>query len=211
MKRFARATLFSLGHLLLATALGLTVFLPWFELPLLGWSVPAPAWNRAGLSFLLLTGLLMLRVVGGYPFRWVVRLALVPALLSWWKAPELVREWGGQTLAPLQLRLNAVNQTLSSLGAETITVYEPALWRTLAPGWGWKVAGLTLVAISLLTFFDGARRPTCSACRAETGETDHHCYACGESLGKLRYCSNCGSPETQGDTYCRCCGTRWPA
>ena len=204
-----RSLLLSVSSLLLAMLLGVSLCLPWFHLPILGWTVPAPAWNRAGLVCFALSGLLVIRAVAGWPFRWPVRIATPIALYYWWASLEAVKTWGAKNLAPAQLKLAAVNQTLSRLGGESVTVYEPALWRSLEPQHGWHLAGLSLFLIGLLSVLDGPRSLLCSACQTKAKESDHFCHCCGHTLTISPGCRNCGGKPHPQDTFCRHCGSKF--
>lgn len=191
--------------------LGVAICLPWFQLPILGWTIPAPAWNKAGLACFALSGVLVMRTVAGWFFRWPVRMVTPVAFYYWWESLEAVKTWGAKHLAPAQLKLAPVNQTLSTLGGEGVTVYEPALWRSLEPQYGWHLAGLSLLSIGLLTAFDGPRSVVCSACQAKAKETDNFCHACGDTLTTSVGCRNCGGKPLVQDAYCRHCGDKFGA
>jgi len=190
-----------------ALTLSISLLIPWFRLPVLGWEIPAPAWNRAGLACLVLAGFHLLRAVGGPPFRWLVRIATLPALYFWWVSPEWAKAWGARHLAPAQLKLAPLNNALARLGGDTLELYKPPLWKTLEPQTGWYVAGGTLILTLLLTSFDGPNRLTCSSCKGTFTEDDRFCGECGEALKGGPHCGHCGEELNPNDKFCRRCGT----
>ncbi|MFA5504323.1 MAG: zinc ribbon domain-containing protein [Vulcanimicrobiota bacterium] len=194
----------------LGTALAVSVFLPWFHLPILGLSIPTPAWGKAGVACLAAASTLFLRALGGSALRWLVRPALIPAAYFWWTSLEQMQAWGARSLAPAQLKLATVNQGLGSLGGEPITLYEPALWRGLEPSYGWQVAGAILVLSALFTLFDGPRMPHCGSCNKRGREGDSFCFQCGQAFSEQPVCSNCGQTAIEGDAFCRHCAKPLP-
>lgn len=201
-----RRTWQPVAFLILATALTVAVCLPWFFLPILGWSIPVPAWSRAGAACLALAATLLLRTVGGYKFRWAIRLALLPSIYFWLTSAEAVKMWGAQHLGPAQLKLAKVNAALSTMGTETISLYEAPLWRNLEPQLGWHLTGVVFLATMLLTLMDGPVRRVCPCCQQEAWADDRFCRACGESLTESAGCPNCGSERDPSDKFCHSCG-----
>ena len=190
----------------LGFALCVSVALPWFSLPLLGWAVPTPAWNALGLALLLLGACQLLRALNLPGMPWAVRLLLPWTLWRWWTAEELFRQWGKQTFAPLQLRLSGVNQALSTVGAEPISVFDPTLWRDVEPGLGWKLAGVSLFLSLIVTLFDQPVRTRCSACQARISPEDRCCHGCGQQFPQVPGCLQCGRKPEKDDKHCRSCG-----
>ena len=154
---------------------------------------------------LIVASFLYLRAIGGYPIRWLVRVAVPPALYFWWFSLEEMRSWGTQNLAPAQLKLSTVNGTLSKLGGTPVTIYEPALWRSLEPSWGWKAAGVCLALTALFAVLDGPRIPKCGSCGASGRDGESFCHECGEGFGPIHGCKNCGHKPGKGDSYCGRC------
>lgn len=188
-------------------ALGVAVVLPWFTLPLLGWSVPIPAWNALGLLLMVLAGLQILRALGLAPLAWAVRMLTPWALYKWWGAPEQFRLWGKATLAPMQMKLSGVNSTLSTLGAETVTVFDPTLWREVVPGWGYKLAGASLLLSLVVSWLDWPARTDCPFCKVTVSPEDPCCHGCGHRFPEVPACPQCGRAPQDGDRHCRACGT----
>ncbi len=180
--------------------------MPWFHLPVLGWSVPAPAWNSLGLGLLVLGGLHLLRSLNLSAAAWLIRLLLPWALYRWWQSEEVCRLWGKAALAPLQMRLSPLNTALSSLGAREIEVFEASLWRELAPGLGWKFAGVSLLIALLLTIFDWPSRTRCPECRSKVLPEDPFCHGCGQHFPDVPGCVGCGRKPYSQDKFCRSCG-----
>ena len=202
----SRQNTLSLLSLFLASCLLLSLCLPWFELPILGWSVPAPAWNKAGLASATLSVFLFLRGVGGWKVRWMVRLALIPAAYCWWTSLVEVKAWGARHLGSAQLEFSSINSTLAKLGVETITIYDASKWRALQPTFGWYAAGLCMLLIALVTSLDGPRRRACSECTLPAQDSDRFCHGCGQTLQSSLGCRNCGAFMQDEDRFCRLCG-----
>jgi hypothetical protein len=194
------------ASLLLGCALALAVVLPWFSLPLLGWSVPIPAWNALGLALLVLGALHGGRALGLPGVAWAIRALLPWTIYRWWQAEALFRDWGKGTLAPLQLKLSGVNSALETIGAERVTVFDPVLWRDVLPGPGYKLAGLALLLGGLVTLLDWPSRTRCGTCRAVVDPEDSCCHACGGRFPEATACSQCGRSPRTGDRFCRACG-----
>lgn len=190
---------------LLGTLLAISVVLPWFELPILGYMLPAPAWSKAGIACFVLAALLFLRAVLGAPLRWLVRPALIPSVYLWWNSVQATRAWGAETLAPAQIKLVSVNRTLTTLGGDDIRLYDPALWKNLEPSFGWKFAGVVLFSIGVATLLDGSFRRKCQSCGTKGRDQDSFCCKCGQSLTQATVCGNCGETARDGDNYCRHC------
>lgn len=186
--------------------LTVSVCLPWFQLPILGWQIPTPGWSRAGLACLLFASLFLFRMLTGYWARWLLRAAILPSLYFWFKAPAGVKAWAAYNLAPTQLKLAPVNQALSSLGGETISLYEPVLWRALQPQFGWYLAGASLGLALLYTLLDGPICRKCLGCAAELNSEDAFCASCGTVVGSWCGCTNCGHRGESTDRFCRRCG-----
>lgn len=192
----------------MAAALVVAVCLPWFELPLFGWKVPTPAWNRAGLACFVAACGLALRGVAGAGARWLVRALLPVAGYYWWTSLSLTRDWAAQSLGPIQLKLSPVNQALSKLGAEPVSVYEPSAWKALVPGPGWYASGAILLLSLLLTLLDGPWKRKCGTCQALVVEGDGFCHQCGEALSGTAKCGNCANRMKPDDKFCRACGQK---
>ena len=181
--------------------------MPWFELPILGLTVPTPAWNKGGVACLILASILYLRAIGGLPVRWLVRPAVLPAAYFWWQSVDQMKAWGARNLAPAQLKLSAVNSAMTKFGGERVNLYEPALWKGLKPSYGWKAAGILLLFTAVVTLLDGPRTPKCGACGKKGAEGDSFCFHCGKALAEAVVCRNCGEKLRQGDSFCRKCAT----
>lgn len=194
------------GSLALAFAAFCSVILPWFKLPVLGWGVPAPAWNRTGLLLLALAACQLSRALGWSGAKWMVRLVCLPALYLWWGSEEVFRHWGTATLAPLQLKLAALNDVLGKFSVEAVEIFEPRLWKQLETGPGWYLAGGTLVCSLLLSAFDRVKVSSCPACALKVAATDCHCPGCGHKFRDFQGCSKCGRHPQAGDKFCRDCG-----
>lgn len=190
----------------LGFALCASVALPWFHLPILGQSVPAPAWNSLGLGLLLLGGLHLLRAFNAPGVVWAIRILLPWALYRWWTIEEAYRLWGKSMLASLQLRFTTINQALTTLGLDGISVFDASLWREMQPGWGWKLAGLSLFLSVLITLLDWPSRTRCPACRVKVQPEDPFCHGCGCRFPEVPGCSGCGRRPARGDKFCRSCG-----
>jgi hypothetical protein len=195
-----------LASLAVGFALAVSVALPWFSLPLFGWAVPVPAWNGLGLGLLLLAGFHVLRALSFPGMAWAIRLMLPWAGYRWWGSEELFRHWGKHTFAPLQLRLSGLNQALSTVGADPVTVFDPVLWREVAPGLGWKLAGISLLLALVITALDLPVRSRCPSCRSRVGPDDRCCHGCGASFPDVPGCLGCGRRPHKGDGFCRSCG-----
>ena len=182
------------------------ICLPWFRIPVFEWSIPTPAWNRAGLACFALACLLMLRSIGGAAFRWPIRVLVFPAAYFCWESLAQMKVWGTRHLGSVQLDLATINQGLSSLGMEPVTVYDALAWKSLQPDYGWYGTGWTLLLVSVLTWADGPRFASCPRCSSLTNREDGYCFSCGESLRQVPGCTNCGSPAGPEDSFCRVCG-----
>jgi hypothetical protein len=191
----------------LGFSLCVSVGLPWFELPLLGWSVPTPAWNALGLGLLALGNLHVLRALNMPGMSWGIRLLLPWVIYRWWGSQQQFRDWGKATLAPVQLKLSGVNDTLSTLGLDGVSIYDPVLWRDVQPGWGYTVAGASLLMAILVTAIDQPPRTRCPSCRAVISPEDPCCHGCGKSFPEIPGCRQCGRPPQKNDRFCRSCGT----
>lgn len=194
------------ASLALGFMLCVSVALPWFSLPLLGWSVPTPAWNTLGLGLLVLGNLHILRALRLPGVSWAIRLMLPWALYRWWGSAELFRDWGKSVLVPMQLKLSGVNETLDTLGLERLSVYDPVLWREVVPGWGYKLAGASLALAVLVTLLDQPMRTRCPACRSVVSPEDPCCHGCGQRFPDVPGCMQCGRTPQKGDRFCRSCG-----
>lgn len=202
--------MYSLLAAVLGTALAVSVFIPWFELPILGLSVPTPAWNKGGVACLVLASILYLRALGGFPLRWLVRLTVLPTAYFWWQSVEQMKSWGVKNLAPAQLKLSTVNSAMTKLGAERVTLYEPSLWKSLEPSYGWKAAGFLLLVTAVVTVLDGPRIRKCQSCGQKGRGGDSFCFQCGMALTDARLCGNCGGALQAGDSFCRHCAASAP-
>lgn len=202
LRRFAVRTV----SLPLGFALCASVALPWFHLPVLGWSVPAPAWNGLGLALFILGGLHILRSLNLTAVAWLIRPILPWAIYRWWHSEEVFRLWGKATLAPLQMRLAPLNLALSSLGGKEMELFEAPLWRELAPGWGWTLAGVSLVLALVLTLLDWPSRTRCPDCKVKVQPEDPFCNGCGHRFPDVPGCTGCGRTPHHGDKHCRSCG-----
>jgi hypothetical protein len=201
-----RARAVGLLSLVSASLLFMAVCVPWFDIPVLGWQVPAPAFNRAGLACIALACVLLIRSIGGTIFRWGVRAGLLPSIYYWWHSLAEVKAWGAEYLATAQLKLSPVNQMLARMGTETITLYNAPEWRALEPTHGWYGAGGVLFFVLLLTAFDGTVKRHCLSCKAQTRENDSFCGGCGKALDSVPKCRNCGAGTESEDDFCRRCG-----
>lgn len=172
----------------------------------MGWSVPAPAWNRAGFFLLLLVLSHTLRAAGGGLFRWFVRLSLLPATYYWWTSRQAVENWGIKTFGPVQLKLSGVNAALSRLGVEPVELFVAREWRSLEPQFGWYLAGGGLFLTLLGAVLDRSDVDRCSDCEAMVEEGDRFCRQCGRALTSKRLCSSCASELCAEDRFCRRCG-----
>ena len=190
----------------LAFTLCASVALPWFHLPILGQSVPAPAWNVLGLGLFFLGGLHLMRAVGVPGVAWLIRLVLPWAIYRWWTIETAYLQWGKATLAALQLRLSPVNQGLITLGLDPLSVFEVSQWQNMPPGWGWKLAGGSLCAAAVVTVLDWPVRTRCPACRARVAPEDPFCHGCGHRFPEVPACEGCGRKPAGGDKFCRSCG-----
>ena len=209
MKRdFGRRRILSLLHFFLAGALTIAVCLPWAQLPLFGVEIPALALNRAGLAGLLLSFSLTFRALGGEMFRWVVRVALIPAGYFWYTALTSIKTWGMKTIGPLQLKLAGMNSGLAKMGMEPLEIYDAHAWKTLEPTRAWYMMGACLVLSALITIFDRRSTLICSRCFAGGQETDAFCHSCGTAFEPEKTCSHCGGSKSQGDEFCRRCGRK---
>lgn len=192
--------------LMLSVALALSVCLPWYRLPIMGWDVPAPPWNVAGLTLFVLSGLLFLRGVAGAWFRWAVRAAWLPSVYLWWQSLESTRTWGIKTLAPLQLKLSGLNVALGQLGAPEVEIFRVQAWKSLAPAFGWHLAGGCLTATLIFTLIDAAHMGKCGGCGARVSPEDSFCHACGQAQRDGPRCSRCARAVKKEDAFCRDCG-----
>lgn len=197
-----RAVSLPLGFGLCVSAL-----LPFFSLPLFGWSVPAPAWNALGLSLLVLGGLHVLRALNLWGTPWAIRLLLPWTIYRWWVGPEVFREWAKATLVPVQSRLMGLNDALARVGIESVTVYDPASWQVILPGWGYWLAGRCLMLAVLVTLLDYVPRGRCPDCRSQVAAEDPCCHGCGRRFPEVPGCFQCGRTPRGGDRFCRSCGT----
>lgn len=192
--------------LLLGFSLCVAVVLPWFRLPLLGWTVPTPAWNALGVGLLVLGNLHMLRALNLPGTAWAIRLLLPWALYRWWGSQELFREWGKATFVPMQLKLSGINETLDTLGVDRVTVYDPVLWREIVPGLGYQLAGFSLLLAAVVTAIDFPVRTRCPDCRSVISPEDPCCHGCGRRFPEVPGCQQCGRSPQKGDKFCRSCG-----
>lgn len=204
MERWLRA-----GSIALAFSAFCALTLPWFKLPVLGWSIPTPAWNRTGLVLLALAACHFTRGLGWGVMRWPVRLAVFPAAYLWWGSEDAFRQWGTGTLAPLQLKLSSFNRLLAKFNLETLDIFEPRLWKQLDTGPGWYLAGATLVATLVLTSLDRVQVSVCPSCSTKNQAKDCHCHVCGHKFKDFKGCSRCGRTPAKGDKYCRDCGQEY--
>lgn len=195
-------------HLLLSICLGVSVALPWFELPLFGWQVPVPAWNKVGLAILLLSAISLVRGVGFAFMRWPLRVLLPLAAYGWWLSPAETRNWGVSLFAPLQMKFSSLNSALSQLGLEPFTVFESQLWRELNQGPGYTLAGVSFGVLLLVTALDHPKTRRCGNCQAKAKLTDKNCHACGSLIAFENGCRGCGHQLGRGDQYCRQCGEK---
>jgi hypothetical protein len=207
-------------NMLLGFALCVSVALPWFSMPMLGLSVPVPAWNVLGLGLLVLGGLHLLRALELPATPWAIRLLWPWVAYRWWWSEQMFRDWAKSTLVPVQLKFSGLNAALERLGFEPISFYDPVLWRELTLGWGYQVAGGSLLLALLLTLFDGgaaglrASAPgggtpatsRCPDCEVPVEPQDACCHGCGQSFQGRIGCSGCGRIPLPGDRYCRSCG-----
>lgn len=191
---------------MISMALALSVCLPWYRLPIMGWEVPAPPWNIAGLTLLVLSGLLFLRGLAGAWFRWAVRAAWLPSVYLWWQSLESTRTWGIKTLAPLQLKISGLNMALGQMGLAEVEIFRVQAWKSLTPSIGWYLAGGCLVAILVFTLMDAAYSGKCRGCGARVSPEDGFCHACGQAQGDVPRCSRCARPVEKKDAFCRDCG-----
>jgi Double zinc ribbon len=205
-----RKRILGILFLLLGGLLTVSLCLPWFHLPLFSWSVPTPAWNYGGLACFCLACCCLLRGVGGSTFRWLLRLVVLPSWYFWWQSTQQMKAWGAANLAPAQLKLSTVNDTLARLGAETVSLYDPIAWKGLEPDSGWYLTGGCLAVVSILTLLDGPKFLACPGCRAKAGDSDSFCFSCGHSLKSSPGCRNCGSRIGPEDKFCRTCGSGLP-
>jgi hypothetical protein len=173
---------------------------------MLGWSVPTPAWNLLGLGLLLLGNLHVLRALNLPGMSWGIRILLPWCIYKWWDSQELFREWGKATLAPMQLKLSGVNEALDTLGLDRFSIYDPVLWREVVPGWGYKLAGASLLFALLVTLVDQPARTRCPSCRAVISPEDPCCHGCGCRFPEVPGCQQCGRTPQKGDRFCRSCG-----
>lgn len=184
----------------------LSVVLPWFHADVLGWSLPVPAWNSLGLLLLVLGNLHFLRAVGVPGVQWVIRVLLPWAVYQWWAAEEAFKLWGKQILGPAQLKLIEVNQVLTTVQLEPVTVFDPTKWRDLDPGLGWQMAGASLGLAVLLTCLEKSATIKCSGCSTRVSREDPHCHSCGHRLREIPSCPRCFRSYHKGDHFCRGCG-----
>lgn len=198
------------GSLLLAFAAFCSVALPWFDLPVLGWSVPAPAWNRTGLLLLALSAAQMTRSLGWRFGKWLVRILVFPIGYYWWGSEAAFLKWGTGTLAPIQLKLVAINGILSKFSVDSIDVFEARHWKNLEAGPGWYLTGATLALTLALTALDHYQPSRCSKCRARVGDSDAHCCQCGHKVREVKGCPECGRFPEPRDKFCRDCGQEIP-
>lgn len=190
----------------LGITLGLSVVLPWFGLPLWGGVIPIPAWNFLGLGLIVLAGLHGLRALGVPGASWGVRGVWPWVFYHWWQSERAFRLWGKTTLAPLQLKLSGVNQALATVGIEPVSVFDPVAWRVLAPGIGWKLAGVSLVLALIVTALDWPVRRRCLDCQVVVSPWDRCCHGCGHVFTDVPGCLSCGRVPVDGDHFCRACG-----
>ena len=144
-----------------AFALPLTLCLPWFYIPLLTWSFPLPAWNRAGVICLVVSMTLFARFLGGAKFRWPLRVFTSMALFFWWGSLASVKAWGASHLGAAQLGLSKFNMALATLGAETVSLYNASKWKQLSPAIGWYLTGALLISTLLFSLWDKQALKTC--------------------------------------------------
>ena len=202
----AKRAMIRFSHVLVSFCLVVSATLPWFELPVFGWQVPVPAWNRVGLSILILSGICLVRGLGFSFVRWPARLVLPLAAYGWWTSPEAMRDWGVSLFAPLQLKFSSINSALSHLNVEPITVFESQLWRELSTGPGFALAGLSFAALLLVTAFDHPKQRKCSACQSRVQLEDRNCHSCGALVSIGDGCRGCGKHVSKSDKHCRHCG-----
>lgn len=156
---------------------------------------------------MVLGGLHILRALGLPGIPWGIRLLLPWALYRWWGSEELFRLWGKATFAPMQLKVSGLNTALGHLGVEQLSLFDPVLWREIEPGWGVKLAGLSLLCSALVTLLDLPVRWNCHSCRAKIAPDDVCCHACGYRFPEATACHQCGRAPRKGDRFCRSCGT----
>lgn len=193
--------------LALAFSLFISVLLPWYSLPLLGWSVPTPAWNSLGLVLMVLAGMHLLRALSVPGTAWAIRFLLPWGCYGWWTSEELFRAWGKSTLAPVQLKVSGLNTALSHLGVEPLSLFDPVLWREMEAGWGAKLAGVSLLLALLITAVDRPLRSRCPHCDATVSPEDPCCHGCGHRFPEVPACGQCGRAPLSGDRFCRGCGS----
>ncbi len=169
--------------------------------------MPTPAWNSLGLGLLALGCLHVLRAGNLSGAAWGIRLLLPWVAYRWFASRESFFEWGKATFVPLQLKFSGLNETLDRLGMDPVTVYDPLLWRDLRPGWGYKLAGASLLAAALVTLLDQPARLRCPDCRSVISPEDPCCHGCGRRSPEVPGCRQCGRSPRPGDRFCRSCGT----
>lgn len=172
----------------------------------MGWSLPTPAWNALGIGLLVLGSLHILRSLNLPGSPWAIRVLLPWTIFRWWESAESFRLWGKATFAPAQLKLSGVNQALDTLGVDQVSLYDPVLWRTIEPGWGYKLAGCSLLAAVLVTLVDWPVRTRCPGCRSVISPEDPCCHGCGRCFPEVPGCLQCGRVPQRGDRHCRSCG-----
>lgn len=171
-----------------------------------GHSIPAPAWNALGLALLFLAALHLFRGLNLAGSAWAIRLVLPWALYRWWTVEESYRLWGKAILTDWQLRLAPMNSALSRLGFEGVTLFEVAEWQSMPPGWGWKLAGVSLILAVLVSLLDWPIRTRCAGCGVKVRPEDPFCHGCGIRFPEVPGCARCGRVPTKGDRFCRLCG-----
>ncbi len=206
MGRPLRKLIQGVAGALVGFLLCLSVVLPWFHAPVMGWSLPVPAWNNLGLLLLVLGNLHFLRAVGVPGIQWGIRILLPWAIYRWWAAEEAFKLWGKQILGPAQLKLVEVNQVLTTVQLEPVTVFDPTKWRELDPGLGWQVAGVSLALALLVTCFEKSPISKCSNCSNKVSGDDPNCHHCGHRLHESPTCPRCFRSLQKGDRFCRGCG-----
>lgn len=191
-----------------AFAVVIATALPWYYLPVMGWEVPAPPWNRTGLALLVLGSSLALRGVAGSWVRWLVRPLLLVAATMWWHDPAEIRNWGIKSLGPLQIKLSALNVALDQFGVDGVEFFKIQAWKTLEPGWGWYSAGVILLVTGAITALDRGPNYQCPDCRVMVGGQDYFCHGCGKGLTEANLCLGCAQPVNEKDVHCRKCGRK---